>query len=104
MTARAWTAVLLAAVGTWATRTSLVLLFGRVRVPPLLERSFRYVAPSVLAALSVPAFVAPEGSVTLSLPHLLAATAGGVVAWRFHSFLGTLAVGLSVYAAASAMT
>lgn len=104
MTARAWTAVLLCAVGTWATRASLVLLFGRVRVPTLLERSFRYVAPSVLAALSVPTFVAPEGSMAFSIPHVLSAAAGGLVAWRFHSFLGTLVAGLAVYAAASAIS
>ena len=102
MTARAW-AVLLAAVGTWATRASLVLLFGRVPVPPVVERSFRYVAPSVLAALAVPAFIAPDGPVVLGPPHLLGAAAGGLVAWRFRSFLGTLVVGLAVYAATSAL-
>lgn len=101
MTARAWTAVLLVALGTWAIRASLIVAFGRVSIPPPLERSFRYVAPSVLAALSVPAFVAPSGGVALSLPHVAAALGGGLVAWRLHSFPGTLAAGFGAYALVS---
>jgi branched-subunit amino acid transport protein len=94
----AWIAVVLVAFGTWAMRASLVVLFGRVDVPPLLARAFRYVAPSAMAALSIPAFIAPSGGLQVSPPHLLAALAGGLVAWRFHSFLGTLVVGLAVFA------
>jgi branched-subunit amino acid transport protein len=103
MSDRVWIAIGLAAVGTWAIRASLILLFGRVQVPPLLERSFRYVAPSVMAALSVPAFIAPSGHLELSAPHLLAALAGGLVAWRFASFLGTLVAGLGAFALVSAL-
>ena len=97
MTARAWTAVLLVALGTYAARASLVVAFGRFDVPPLLTRAFRYVAPSVLAALSVPAFLMPDGELHVSVPHLSAALAGGLVAWRFHSFLGTLVAGFAAF-------
>ena len=97
MSTYVWLAIGLAAVGTWATRASLILLLGRVEVPHLVERSFRYVAPSAMAALTVPAFIMPAGELQLSPPHLLAGIAGGLVAWRFGSFLGTLVVGLGTF-------
>lgn len=97
MTGRAWFVVGLAGLGTWAMRASLIVLLGRVAVPPLLERSFRYVAPSVMAAICVPAFIAPAGTVMMSAPHILAGALAGLVAWRFGSFLATLAVGLAAF-------
>lgn len=103
MTATAWLAVALVGLGTWASRASLILLLGRLQLPVRVERSFRYVAPSVMAALSVPAFVAPDGVPAFSPAHLLAALAAGLVAWRFASFLGTLVAGLATYALVSAV-
>lgn len=96
--ATAWLAVLLVGVGTWALRSSLVLMLGRVEIPARLERAFRYVAPSVMAAIAVPAFVAPGGQLSLSVAHLAAAAAAIVVARRVGSFIATLAVGLATYA------
>lgn len=97
MTGRAWLVIGLAGLGTWGMRASLILLFGRVAVPPLLQRSFRYVAPSVMAAIAVPAFIAPDGVMAISVPHLTAAVAAGLVAWRFSSFVGTLVAGLATF-------
>ena len=97
MSTRTWIAVLVVAVGTWASRSALILLLGRVELPERVRRSFRYVAPSVMAALSVPAFLAPGGSPTLSAPHLVAGALALATAWRWRSFVATLAVGLLVY-------
>lgn len=104
MTERAWLVVALAGIGTWGMRASLVLLLGRVQVPDVVERSFRYVAPSVMAAISVPAFIAPGGTVTFSPPHLAAAGAAGLLAWRTGSFLATLAAGLTVFTVLSMLS
>lgn len=103
MTATAWLAVVLVAAGTWASRASLILLLGRMTLPVRVERSFRYVAPSVMAALSVPAFIAPDGEPAFSVAHLAAAIAAGLVAWRFESFLGTLIAGLATFTLLTAL-
>lgn len=100
---RFWLVILAAGAVTYGLRASLILLFSRATVPPLLERSFRYVAPAVLAALAVPAFVAPAGVLVLDAPRLAAAVAGGAVAWRFHSILGTLAAGMAAFFLVSAI-
>lgn len=97
MNTTVWLAVVLVAAGTWASRASLILLLGRITLPVRVERSFRYVAPSVMAALSVPAFIAPDGTPAFSVAHLAAAVVGGLVAWRFSSFLGTLVAGLATF-------
>lgn len=94
---RPWLVITAAGAGTYALRASLILLFSRVAVPALLERAFRYVAPAVLAALAVPAFVAPGGTVTFAAPQLAAGIAGGVVAWRFRSVPATLVAGFGAY-------
>lgn len=99
----AWLAFVLVGLGTWAMRASLILLFGHVSIPPLLDRSFRYVAPSVLAAISVPVFLMPQGQVGFSLPHVAGALGAGLVAWRFKTFLGTLAAGLLTFTGLSAL-
>lgn len=98
-----WLVIVAAGVVTYALRSSLIVLLSSTTVPPLLERAFRYVAPAVLAALAVPAFVAPGGALELDVARLLAAAAGGAVAWRFHSVLGTLAAGMATYLLASAV-
>lgn len=103
MTGRTWFAVTAVGLGTWALRSSLILVFGRVEIPERLERSFRYVAPAVMAAIAVPAFVAPTGRPSFSAAHLAAAAAAILVARRFRSFLATLAVGLGTYAIANVL-
>lgn len=100
---QAWLAVITVGIGTWALRSSLVLVFGRVEIPHRLERAFRYVAPSVMAAIAVPAFIAPGGQLSLSVAHLAAAAAAIVVARRIGSFIATLAVGLVTYGLLSAV-
>jgi branched-subunit amino acid transport protein len=100
---KTWLVILAAGALTYLLRASLILLFSRAEVPRLLERAFRYVAPAVLAALAVPAFVAPAGAVALDPPRLAGLAAGGLVAWRFHSVLGTLAAGMGSYLLVSAL-
>lgn len=94
---RPWLVITAAGAGTYALRASLILLLARIEVPPLLDRSFRYVAPAAMAALAVPAFVAPGGTVSFAAPHVAAGVAGGLVAWRWHSVPATLAAGFVAY-------
>ncbi|MFB6204929.1 MAG: AzlD domain-containing protein [Haloglomus sp.] len=93
---RVWLVILAAGVGTFLFRASFLFLFERFGgVPPRLERALRYVPAAVLAALVVPALVAPDGTpVLLGNDRLLAGALAALVAWRTESVLATIAVGL----------
>ncbi|HEX6247070.1 MAG TPA: AzlD domain-containing protein [Nocardioidaceae bacterium] len=70
--------VLLVGLGTYLTR-ALFLVTARAETPGVLRQLLPYVAPAVLAAITVPALLAPHGSVspTETLPGIAAA----VVSW-----------------------
>ena len=65
-------------VASYAMRAAF-LVTARHQPPAPVRRLLPYVGPAVLAAITLPAFVAPHGSVSLigTVPALLAA----VVAW-----------------------
>lgn len=69
-------------LGTYAMR-AVFLVTVRRRPPAPMARLLPYVGPAVLAAITVPAFVAPHGAVALidTAPALLAAAVAWV-AWR----------------------
>lgn len=92
-----WMVVLAASVGTFALRLSFIHLFGRLDdIPPRVERPLRFVPAAVLAALTVPGVVAPEGTLALSVGNarLYAGLLAAVVAWRTENMVATIAVGL----------
>lgn len=95
---RYWSVILLAGLGTYALRASLILLLGRVSVPFVAARAFSYVGPAVMAAIAVPAILAPGGVFDPATVRVPAAAAAGLVAWRFRSVPLTLAVGLGTFA------
>lgn len=91
----AWTAVLLAAVGTFAMRASFLAAAHRLgSLPPRVERLLRQIPPAALAALVVPAFIRPGDAVDLLQPQLPAGLLAALVAWRTRNVALTLAVGL----------
>jgi len=83
------------ALATYFTRYTMIAALGR-EVSPLLQRWLRYVPPAVLAALVVPAALAPQGRLALGLPAW-AAMAGAFVAWRTRSVLWTIVGGMAVF-------
>jgi branched-subunit amino acid transport protein len=90
----AWVVVIVVGVATFAMRFVFIALFGRIAIPMWLERSLRYVAPSVLAAIVVPAVLAPNGAVTLWTPLLPAAIIGGLAAWLTKSIGAAIVFGM----------
>lgn len=90
----AWVVVLIAGIATFLIRFSFIALFGRVSVPAPLERSLKYIAPSVLAALAVPAIIAPDGSIDPLSVFVPAAILGGLAAWRTRSIGAAIVVGM----------
>ncbi len=91
-----WAVVVLAGIGTWAMRASLILAFGRWDIPPVLERAFRYVGPAVMAAIALPGLFVPDGQFTPFDPRVAGGIVAAVVAWRTHSLPLTLLAGVTV--------
>ena len=83
------------ALVTYFTRYAMIAALGR-EVPPLLRRWLRYVPPAVLAALVVPAALAPRGKLEIGL-QAWAVVVGAIVAWRTRSVLWTILGGLATF-------
>ena len=83
------------ALVTYFTRYAMIAALGR-EVPLLLRRWLRYVPPAVLAALVVPAALAPQGNLEIGL-RAWAVVVGAIVAWRTRSVLWTILGGLATF-------
>jgi branched-subunit amino acid transport protein len=83
------------ALVTYFTRYTMIAALGR-EMPALVRRWLRYVPPAVLAALVVPAALAPQRRLEIGLPAW-AVLAGAVVAWRTRSVLWTILGGMAVF-------
>jgi branched-subunit amino acid transport protein len=90
----AWAVIIIVGIATFAMRFVFIALFGKVGIPGWLETSLRYVAPSVLAAIAVPAVVAPGGIVSLWSPLLPAAIIGAFAAWLTKSIGAAILFGM----------
>lgn len=90
---------------TYALRLSLIAAIGRFELSALTQRALRFVPPAVLAAIIAPEVLAPGGAVDLSPGNvrLLAGLAAVVVAWRTRNVLLTIAVGMAVLWAMTAL-
>ncbi len=95
---RLWLIVLALGALTFAVRVGPILLLGRLKLPGLVLRAFRYVAPAVLSAIVIPELAVRDGSLAVSLenPRLVAGLLAGLVAWRTRNVLLTLIVGMGV--------
>ncbi len=82
---------------TFALRLSIIVLLGRLEVPPFLLRALRYVPPAVFSALVTPALLRPQGPPWLSPAnsYLLAGALAAAVAWRSKSMLLTIGLGMA---------
>jgi len=83
-------------VVTYAIRLSLILLLGRLKVPPRVQRALRCVPPAVLSALIFPELLLPGGTMMFSLGNtrLVAGVMAGLVAWQSKNVLLAIAVGM----------
>ena len=93
-----WTAVVLAGLVTFAVRSVLFVLAGRMTaLPPAVHEVLRMIPPAALAALAIPPLLRPDdaGGLVLLSPELVAGVVAGLVAWRTRNLLATIAVGLA---------
>lgn len=89
-------AVIVVGVGTYATRSSFILLLANRTLPPLLQRAVRNVGPAVLAALVATLLVGERGVAGLAPSiELLALTLACLASWRTKSVIPGLVVGMA---------
>jgi branched-subunit amino acid transport protein len=93
----AWLTMILVGLGTYATRLSFILLFGRRDIPAVIRRALRYVPPAVLTAIIFPELLLPDGQLDLSSGNerLLAGLVAALVAWRSKNVLLTIVAGMA---------
>jgi len=91
-----WLLLISMGLVTYAIRLSLIVLIGRVDVPPLIQRALLFVPPAVLSAIIFPELLRPGGTLDLSLGNvrLLAGVLAALVAWRTKNVLLTIGVGM----------
>ncbi len=92
-----WITVVVIGVGTYLSRLSFVGALGSRAMPVWAERPLKYVAPSVLAALVLPAVLLRDGALDVapaSNPRFLAALAAAVVVIRYKSVSWAIVVGM----------
>lgn len=93
-----WLTLIAGGAITYAIRLSLILAWGRVTLPPLVQRGLRFVPPAVLSAIIFPEMLRRGGALDLSFGNtrLLAGLVAALVAWRTKSALLTIAAGMAV--------
>ena len=93
-----WLTMLLVGLGTYGTRLSFVLLFGRREIPGGIRRALRFVPPAVLTAIIFPELLLPEGTLDLSLGNdrLIAGLFAALIAWRTKNVILTILAGMTL--------
>jgi len=91
-----WLTIIMAGIFTYATRLSFILLYGRIKMPNLMERALRFVPPVVLTAIFFPELLLNNGDLFLSFGNarLLAGMLAIVVAWRTKNVIYTIVIGM----------
>ena len=92
----AWLIIVGMGIVTYAIRLSLIVLLGRLDVPPLVQRALRFVPPAVLSAIILPEVLRPGGALDISFGNdrLIAGVLAAVVAWRTRNVFLSIAVGM----------
>jgi branched-subunit amino acid transport protein len=81
------------------TRCSFLVFGDRLRLPPVAEQALKHAPAAALAAIIAPALLLTDGHLALASGNyrLFAALVAGVVMWRSHSMLWTMAAGLAAF-------
>ncbi|MCC7207887.1 MAG: AzlD domain-containing protein [Anaerolineae bacterium] len=84
------------ALVTFGVRYPVLALLGRIPLPEPVFRALKYVPPAVLAAIIVPSWVLPDGTLDLRLTndYLVAGIISALVAWRTRNVLLTIILGM----------
>jgi len=91
-----WLLLICMGLVTYTIRLSLIVLIGRINLPPIIQWALCLVPPAVLSAIIFPELLMPKGMLDLSFGNLRlhAGTLAAVVAWRTRNVLLTIGVGM----------
>jgi branched-subunit amino acid transport protein len=90
-----WATLVAAAIGTYLTRASFLLVARRFRdLPPRVEQALTLIPPAVLAALVAPSVLIVDGDVDPLNARLPAAILAAVVGYVTKNVIATLVVGI----------
>lgn len=90
-------AIVLGGIGTYLMRASFLAILGDGHIPPIVERSLRYVGPAVFAAIALPRILGHDGLRSLTAvptAEMLAAVIAGIVGFKTRHVPTTLALGM----------
>jgi branched-subunit amino acid transport protein len=87
------------ALVTFGIRYPMLVLVGRVALPPMVADALRFVPVAVLAAICVPAVLMPRETLWLGLDNawLVAGVLTVLVSWRTKNLLATIVIGMGVF-------
>jgi branched-subunit amino acid transport protein len=88
------------ALVTFLIRYSLFAVSGRIKFPDYLVRALRYVPPTVLIAITVPAVLIPGGDeimLNYTNPYLIGALVACGVGWFSQNLLLTIVTGMGAF-------
>ena len=93
-----WLLFIILGIGNFLLRYSFVYLFGKVELTQGARRALRFVPPTVLLSLIMPAILRNQGTLDLSLynPRFYAGLVAGLVAYKTRSVLLTFIVGMGL--------
>ncbi len=91
-----WLIIGLVGLGTFALRSSFIMLFKEGNQPQWLSRALRYVAPAMLATILTSSLLTSRENLSaeLSQNRFIAVTVAALVAWRSKSLLWTILTGM----------
>jgi branched-subunit amino acid transport protein len=96
---RLWVIVVVAGIGTYGIRLSVLALIHHSTLPRTARKALRFVMPAVLAAIILPAVTYTAGAghfdISPGNERVLAATLAAAVAWATRSVWATIAVGMA---------
>lgn len=95
--AKIWLTLIIAGILTFLTRLSFIALIDRWKLPPVIQRSLRFVPPAVLSAIIFPELFIRSGSFDLSLTNyrLIAGIISAFVGWKSRNIFLTIAAGMA---------
>jgi branched-subunit amino acid transport protein len=91
-----WLVLILGGLITFGIRFSLIYLFGKFEIPPMIQRTLHYVPPAVLSAIIFPELFYRNDSLDLAFTNtrLIAGLVAILVAWYSKNTLLTIIVGM----------
>jgi branched-subunit amino acid transport protein len=91
-----WVVIFILGVATFTIRVSFISLFGVVEnIPDRITHALQFVPPAVFAALAVPAFIAPSGSIEfIGNERLIAGVIATAIAWYIDDVFITIIAGM----------